>query len=166
MRGFNFKFETLLKHREREKGSQEMRLASAEFEVFRVESTLENIREERWEKRKVLVALQKDDNTDSAEIADYYGYIDHLNRSETNAVEQLKEKIREKEKIRLDLIEASRKEKVVTRLREHHMLGNDMRLRFDGAIKLDARWRRELTEKELQAFSQNAGKMNRRFGYE
>jgi len=52
------------------------------------------------------------------------------------------------------------------RLFEHHILGNDMRLRFDGTITFDARWQRELTEQELQIFSQSTGNMNGHFGYE
>lgn len=49
---------------------------------------------------------------------------------------------------------------------EHHNVnGNDMRFRKDAAIRLDERWRRELSAEQLRFFDRHAGGMNRAFGY-
>jgi len=49
---------------------------------------------------------------------------------------------------------------------ENHVLGNGMRLDTTSIITLDERWRSVLTEEELRIFDSEAGKMNRRYGYE
>lgn len=48
---------------------------------------------------------------------------------------------------------------------ECHVIGNGMRLDSNRQIRLDERWRSELTGEELQLFHAVAGEMNRRFGY-
>ncbi len=48
---------------------------------------------------------------------------------------------------------------------EQHVVGNGMRLDTTSDIRLDERWRAELTPQELQAFDHIAGRMNRRLGY-
>jgi hypothetical protein len=49
--------------------------------------------------------------------------------------------------------------------RENHVVGNGMRLDWDGRIALDERWRWALTPADLQAFDREAGALNRRLGY-
>ena len=49
---------------------------------------------------------------------------------------------------------------------EHHILGNQMRLKSTGEIRLDERWRSALSKEDLRVFGQVAGKMNRQYGYE
>lgn len=49
---------------------------------------------------------------------------------------------------------------------EHHVIGNGMRLDRTSSISLDERWRSVLTEKELRTFDREAGRVNRRYGYE
>jgi hypothetical protein len=51
------------------------------------------------------------------------------------------------------------------RTSDRHILGNEMRLRSVGEIKLDERWRSTLTERDLEVFEQIAGKLNRSYGY-
>ena len=48
---------------------------------------------------------------------------------------------------------------------DHHVVGNGMRLDSDDTIRLDERWRDELTAQELDWFEESAGEMNRQFGY-
>jgi hypothetical protein len=48
---------------------------------------------------------------------------------------------------------------------EHHILGNAMRLRNDGKIELNERWRSALGFQELAAFERVAGELNRQHGY-
>lgn len=47
----------------------------------------------------------------------------------------------------------------------HNVNGNDMRFSKAVDIKLDERWRRELSKQDLDFFERGAGEMNRRFGY-
>ncbi len=48
----------------------------------------------------------------------------------------------------------------------HHTVGgNRMRFRGDRAIRLDERWRRRLTDEDLQAYDRIAGRMHRALGY-
>jgi hypothetical protein len=46
-----------------------------------------------------------------------------------------------------------------------HIIGNTMRFKFDGTIKLDEKWRRELTPEHLELFRERAGALNRELGY-
>jgi hypothetical protein len=48
---------------------------------------------------------------------------------------------------------------------EQHVVGNGMRLDTTSEIRLDERWKEQLTKADLQVFDQIAGRMNRRFGY-
>jgi len=48
---------------------------------------------------------------------------------------------------------------------EQHIIGNGMRLDTTSEVRLDERWRTNLTQQDLRLFSQIAGKMNRRYGY-
>lgn len=48
---------------------------------------------------------------------------------------------------------------------EHHVVGNGMRLDSTSAVRLDDRWRGELTAAEIAAFHRTAGDQNERFGY-
>jgi hypothetical protein len=48
---------------------------------------------------------------------------------------------------------------------EHHVLGNGMRLDTTSEIRLDERWREQLTKSDLQVFDDVAGHVNRRYGY-
>lgn len=48
---------------------------------------------------------------------------------------------------------------------ERHVIGNSMRLSFDGRIKLDEKWRTSLSAENLALFERRAGKLNRRLGY-
>ena len=50
--------------------------------------------------------------------------------------------------------------------REHHVLGNSMRLDSAAAIILNERWRTALKPDELGVFDAVAGKRNRQYGYE
>lgn len=50
-------------------------------------------------------------------------------------------------------------------LREHHILGNRMRLSADGSIRLDEKWRTIMTADMLAVFERAAGDINRRYGY-
>jgi len=49
---------------------------------------------------------------------------------------------------------------------EQHIVGNGMRLDATSEIRLDERWRENLTEQDLRMFDNVAGEMNRRYGYE
>ena len=49
---------------------------------------------------------------------------------------------------------------------ENHVVGNGMRLDRTSKISLDERWRSVLTDQDLRIFDREAGKMNRRYGYE
>lgn len=51
------------------------------------------------------------------------------------------------------------------RSREHHVVGNGMRLDATSEIRLDARWRTALGESDLVRFEAVAGDLNRRLGY-
>lgn len=50
--------------------------------------------------------------------------------------------------------------------REHHILGNRMRLSADGRIRLDEKWRTIMTPRMLAVFERTAGHINRRYGYQ
>ena len=47
-----------------------------------------------------------------------------------------------------------------------HIVGNGMRLDTTSEIRLDARWREALTERDLRTFHDVAGDMNQRYGYQ
>jgi hypothetical protein len=49
---------------------------------------------------------------------------------------------------------------------DHHILGNKMRLRPITEIRLDDKWRTQLTAHQLAVFDRIAGHLNRRYGYE
>ena len=46
-----------------------------------------------------------------------------------------------------------------------HIIGNSMRLRATSEIRLDEKWRRELSERDLATFGRIAGALNRKYGY-
>jgi hypothetical protein len=48
---------------------------------------------------------------------------------------------------------------------EHHIVGNRMRLRYTGEIKLDESWKDVLTGDELECAERLAGSAHRRYGY-
>jgi hypothetical protein len=52
------------------------------------------------------------------------------------------------------------------RKKELHILGNGMRLDESNEISLDDRWKSVLTDRDMQFFEENAGKLNRKYGYE
>ena len=52
------------------------------------------------------------------------------------------------------------------RSREHHVLGNSMRLKSTNEIRLDEKWKKALGKKDLEVFERIAGKMNQSYGYE
>ncbi len=52
------------------------------------------------------------------------------------------------------------------RTREHHVIGNGMRLDQTQEIRLDERWRETLSPAELKAFDGVAGDLNRSLGYQ
>jgi hypothetical protein len=47
-----------------------------------------------------------------------------------------------------------------------HIMGNLMRLTFDGVIRQDDSWKTSLTKEHLALFESRAGRLNRSFGYE
>ncbi len=47
----------------------------------------------------------------------------------------------------------------------HHLLGNSMRLLKLSEIRVDSKWKRELSEEDLNAFERVAGEVNRNYGY-
>lgn len=49
---------------------------------------------------------------------------------------------------------------------EHHILGNRMRLKRKGSIKLDESWKDRLTECDLDVIARIGGRANRYFGYD
>lgn len=51
------------------------------------------------------------------------------------------------------------------RSRQSHVLGNEMRLKSSAEIRLDQRWRQQLSQSDLEIFERVAGQMNRRYGY-
>jgi Sulfotransferase family len=51
------------------------------------------------------------------------------------------------------------------RARDHHVLGNGMRLDTVSEVRLDDRWRRQLDADALRAFDAVAGDLNRSLGY-
>ena len=52
------------------------------------------------------------------------------------------------------------------RSHEQHVLGNDMRLKSTSDIRVDERWRTDLSQADLKTFDQVAGDLNRKYGYE
>jgi hypothetical protein len=52
------------------------------------------------------------------------------------------------------------------RARAHHVIGNWMRTQTTAEIRLDERWREQLSPADLHAFDAVAGRMNRGYGYE
>jgi Sulfotransferase family len=48
---------------------------------------------------------------------------------------------------------------------ERHVVGNGMRLDWQGDIRLDESWRKELGPEQLRDFDAQAGELNRRYGY-
>lgn len=48
---------------------------------------------------------------------------------------------------------------------EHHILGNQMRLRSTDEIRLDEKWKKALTKEDLAVFEQIAGKYQQLYGY-
>jgi hypothetical protein len=52
------------------------------------------------------------------------------------------------------------------REREHHIVGNAMRMDTTSEITLDERWRTTLTKEQLNTFENLAGNLNRQYGYE
>lgn len=51
------------------------------------------------------------------------------------------------------------------RSRQQHVLGNEMRLKSTSEIRLDERWKKELTAEDLEVFQSEAGALNRQYGY-
>lgn len=51
------------------------------------------------------------------------------------------------------------------RSREHHVIGNGMRLDGSADIRPDGRWKSELSVYDLQVFDKVAGELNRTYGY-
>ena len=51
------------------------------------------------------------------------------------------------------------------RSKEHHVVGNGMRLDTTSEIWLDERWKEHLTKEDLNTFDAIAGPLNRRYGY-
>lgn len=49
--------------------------------------------------------------------------------------------------------------------RSVHILGNRMRMQPIGDIKLDEKWKRELSAEQLREFERLGGRVNRRYGY-
>lgn len=49
---------------------------------------------------------------------------------------------------------------------EQHVIGNDMRLDPTGGVRLDDRWRKTLTPRDLRVFDDIAGCLNRKYGYD
>ena len=47
----------------------------------------------------------------------------------------------------------------------HHVLGNGMRLDATSEIRLDDRWRTELTDEDMWAFDREAGQLNKQYSY-
>lgn len=52
-----------------------------------------------------------------------------------------------------------------SRREDRHIIGNRMRLKFEGEIRLDTKWQTELTPEQLAYFNKRAGWLNRRLGY-
>ena len=52
------------------------------------------------------------------------------------------------------------------RAKQQHVVGNGMRLDRTETIRVDERWRGHLSPEDLQSFDQEAGKLNRHYGYE
>ncbi len=48
---------------------------------------------------------------------------------------------------------------------KHHILGNSMRLRSSGEVRLDEKWRRMLSDDDLRQFDSIGGRVNRELGY-
>jgi len=51
------------------------------------------------------------------------------------------------------------------RSKDHHVLGNSMRLKDSSEIRLDESWTRELSKKDINTFNNIAGKLNKKYGY-
>ncbi len=51
------------------------------------------------------------------------------------------------------------------RSRQQHVLGNDMRLKSTSEIRVDERWRTQLSREDLDVFETTAGELNRKYGY-
>jgi len=48
---------------------------------------------------------------------------------------------------------------------QHHILGNEMRLRTTNEIKLDEKWKNEMSKRDLEYIESNAGRYNVLLGY-
>jgi hypothetical protein len=51
------------------------------------------------------------------------------------------------------------------RSKEHHVIGNGMRMDSTSEIRLDTRWKTDLSKEDLRAFDEVAGDLNRKYGY-
>ncbi len=51
-------------------------------------------------------------------------------------------------------------------LENRHIIGNAMRHRFTGEIRLDEKWRTTLSQRNQELFHKRAGQLNRKLGYE
>ena len=51
-------------------------------------------------------------------------------------------------------------------LQNRHVVGNAMRHRFTGEIRLDEKWRTNLSKEHQELFDRKAGRLNRRLGYQ
>ncbi len=69
-------------------------------------------------------------------------------------------------KIRRFLGLAPRQPRTDFRSFEHHVVGNGMRFDTTSEIRLDERWRTQLTPRQLRVFDRVAGDLNRTYGYE
>ena len=49
---------------------------------------------------------------------------------------------------------------------QFHIIGNVMRLNFDGKITYDTKWKQELTPEQIARIDREVGYLNRRYGYE
>lgn len=52
------------------------------------------------------------------------------------------------------------------RSKSHHVIGNGMRMDLTSEIRIDERWKEELSNENLKEFDRVAGKLNRSYGYE
>ena len=63
-------------------------------------------------------------------------------------------------------VEPIGRERLLASPQQRHVVGNGMRLDWDGSVTLDDRWRGALDASALGVFDRIAGSLNRRLGYE
>lgn len=119
MKKFSFKFETVL--RVKEKKEEELKRALMRLQALRIEQEqlLEKIDNE---KRRVYgaKAAEKQGGVDIMSLVNYEAYLNNLRRKISAAEKKIKELEKKADDKRVEVIEASKEKKIFEKLKEKH----------------------------------------------